>query len=54
VDFLKNTEGFYTYQQDDGKLYSVHGVKDGLEIMISVALSLGNQVAISLKPYVEY
>ena len=54
VDFLKDTKGFYTYQQDDGKLYSVHGVKDGLEIMISVALSLGNQVGISLKPYVEY
>lgn len=54
VDFLKGSEDFFTYKQDDGKSYSVRGVKDGWEITITVAISLGNQVGINVKPHEEY
>jgi hypothetical protein len=54
VDFMKGLDDFFTYKQDDGKVYYVRGVKDGWEIDISVALSGGNLVGIQVKPHEEY
>lgn len=46
IDFLKDAKDFFVYKQDDGRLYTVNGVKDGWGIGVSVSLSMGNQVSI--------
>lgn len=46
IDFLKDAKDFFTHKQDDGKLYTVNGVKDGWGIGVAVSLSMGNQVSI--------
>ncbi len=53
-DYLMDAEGFFTFGQNDGKLYSVGGIKYGKEIAVNVSLSMGNCVMILVKPHIEY
>ena len=51
VEFLKDSKDFLTYRRDDGEYYEVGGVKYGYDIGIVVTLSVGNQVAIAVRPH---
>lgn len=50
--YMKNSEGFMADKGDGrGTLYGVSGIKRGYRVLISIGLSIDNQVAVGIEPY---
>lgn len=52
--YMKDSMKFAANKGDGtGTLYSVFGIKNGYKTMISIGLSIDNQVAVGIEPYQE-
>jgi hypothetical protein len=51
-EYMKNSRKFEANKGDGrGVLYGVHGIKGGYRVLITIGLSIDNQVAVGIEPY---